>query len=334
MKSNFDHLNSYAMGLVNAAPETRVRSILQPRLIEHPAVRRIREWVDRNIAGPRSVRPPCLMISADAGGGKTSTLLHLQRCHPDHTTPGGNKTIRPIIQCDIEPNPEIPSLQQTLLTRLGSPLLELRSKALRNDLIGRYLAELDTQVILFDEFQHILHLSPRWQRVVVDWVKWISTSAHVHIICAGARGVERLVQHDSQLSSRFPVTELPKWVVGKTFGSFLQAYERSLPLLRPSRLWELSMQKAMLEESRGLNTAAGITDAVVRIIREAAIAAVSSGREQITRDLLEAWRNPVPLPGAAEPDVTAQVFMEPHESDQQQLALVFQDSRTERHWPN
>jgi hypothetical protein len=325
--NTYDHLDSYAKSLVNAAPPERVRSILKPRFIEHPTVQRIRQWVDRRLQGPRSVRPPCLLIAADSGAGKTSTLLHLQRCHPDRMSPEGGKTIRTIVRCDIEPYPEIQSMQQILLTCLGAPPIELRTKDQRNDLIGRYLKELETQVVLFDELQHVLHLSLRWQAIAMDWIKWISTHARVHVVCAGVQGVERLVRNDPQLSSRFPVTKLPRWSEGRVFGTFLEAYERSLPLQRPSRLWEFPLQRALLEESQALHTAAGVTDGVVRIIQEAGVAAVRTGREQITRDLLPAWRDPAHLPGhnergAAESEVLS---TDDGEGNENQLSLCFQE---------
>lgn len=316
------HLDRNAKALINASAADRARTILKPRLIEHPAVRTIREWVDRRIQGPRSVRPPCLLISADAGAGKTSTLLHLQRCHPDRMSPGGSKMIRPIVRCDIEPHPEIPSLQQTLLTRLGAPLLDLRSTAMRNDLIGRYLSETETQIVLFDDFQHILHLSPRWRAIAMDWIKWVSSSARVHVVGAGVLGVERLVQNDAQLSSRFPVVNIPRWIEGQSFGSFLQAYERSLPLQRPSHLWELSMQRAVLQESRALHTAVGVTDGIVRIIQEAGVAAIVTGGERITRELLPAWRESIRLPGMPERASSEISVLNATDATENQLSLL------------
>lgn len=325
--NTYAHLDSYAKSLVNADPAERVRSILKPRFIEHPAVRRIRDWVDRRIQGPRSVRPPCLLIAADSGAGKTSTLLHVQRCHPDRMNMESGKTVRTIVRCDIEPYPEIQSMQQILLTCLGAPPIELRTKDQRNDLIGRYLKDLETLVVLFDELQHVLHLSPRWQAIVMDWIKWISTHARVHVVCAGVQGVERLLQNDPQLSSRFPVTKLPRWSEGQSFGAFLQAYERSLPLQRPSRLWEFPMQRALLEESRSLHTAAGVTDGIVRIIQEACVAAVRTGREQVSRDLLCAWREPSRLPGQPERgEVESEVLLADYtEGSESQLSLSFQN---------
>jgi Bacterial TniB protein len=119
MPNSYTHLDNYANSLVHASPGERVQSIYKSRFIEYPTVRRIREWVDRRIQSPRCVRPPCLLIAADEGAGKTSILLHLQRCHPDRLSSQGGKTVRPIVRCDIEPHPEVPTLHQTLLTQLG-----------------------------------------------------------------------------------------------------------------------------------------------------------------------------------------------------------------------
>lgn len=321
MTTEFSHLCQYAIDLLDSPPQQRIYNIRQSRFIEYGAARCIREWADRMIGGPRSVRPACLMISADAGAGKTSILLHLQRCYPDATEPQSRVPHRPIVQCDVEPEPEIASVQQTLLTRLGAPLLELRTGRLRNDLIGRYLKELQTRVVIFDEAQHLLHVPPRRQSVLMDWIKWVSTSARVHVICAGVCGIELLTQTDPQLSSRFQVVHLPRWTPGPALGAFLKTYEQSLPLRRASRLWDVKMQRALVEESRGLHTATGVTDGIVRIIQEAAIAAIMTGREQIDRELLQAWREPAPVPT----DPKEGVGRTRQRVDRMQMVLPLQD---------
>lgn len=55
------------------------------------------------------------------------------------------------------------------------------------------------------------------------------------------------------------------------------------------------MQRALLEQTQEMQ-AAGVTDAIVRIFQEAAIAVVVSGRELITRDLLSACHESTRLP--------------------------------------
>lgn len=296
MNDQYSHLSQDVRGLLDLPIAERIHHIRKSRYIEYEEARRVREWADRMILGPRTVRPPCLMIAADSDAGKTSILLKLQRCYPDQSDPQSALPHRTIVMCDVEPRPEIDSLQQTLLTCLGAPLLELRTRRLRNDLIGRYLRELHTRIVIFDELQHLEHQRPRERKVLMDWIKWISTSAHVHVICAGVRGIELLTQLDPQLSTRFQVLHLPRWTPGAACGAFLQAYEHWLPLRRPSRLWDLQMQRTLIEESRGMQSAPGITGGIVRIIQEAAIAAIASGREQIDRELLQAWRDPVPVP--------------------------------------
>jgi hypothetical protein len=75
------------------------------------------------------------------------------------------------------------------------------------------------------------------------------------------------------------------------FGQFLTAFERSLPLRFASKLGSTEMQEALLKESALKERLPGITHGIKQVIEYAAIAAIHSGREQITMPLLSSWRD-------------------------------------------
>ena len=291
MTNQYKHLSQYAVDLLDSTPQERIHSIRQGRFIEYGAVRQILSWVERRMDAPRTERSRYLIISAEAGAGKTSILEYLQRCFSDAPDQSG-PPYRPIIRCCIGPQPGIGSLQRTLLEGLGDLTPEWRQSSHRNACIKRRLQDLQTRILCFDEAEHLLNMPPHHRSALQDWIRWVSNDAQVDVIYAGAHAVEFLAPGDPYLINRVDLVELPRWTVGADLGSFLRAFERSLPLRRPSRLWGLPMQRALINESRGLHTGGGITYGIVQIIEAAAITAIATKREQIDRALLGVWREP------------------------------------------
>jgi hypothetical protein len=183
------------------------------------------------------------------------------------------------------------SLQVGLLTELGVPPVTLRRRDLRNDLIKRYLSEFGVELVLFDEVQHVLALSLRERMLELDWMKWISTAGKASVVLSAAMtSGRRLIEHDPQLLTRFTEISIPRFAAGTALAQFLLTLERSLPLRRASGLSEHSMQQAILEETEAMQGRPGLTDGVVKVVQEAAVAAVRVGTERIAVSELSAWR--------------------------------------------
>ncbi len=98
------------------------------------------------------------------------------------------------------------------------------------------------------------------------------------------------MREEGQLETRFRIAYLPRWSVGPVFAQFLSAFERSLPLKRHSGLAAPDMQQALLDESGVMQRIPGITHGIKQVVEYAAIEAIRKGVEQITVDLLSAWR--------------------------------------------
>jgi hypothetical protein len=109
-------------------------------------------------------------------------------------------------------------------------------------------------------------------------------------VCCGIPGSEEIVLRERQLQTRFTVMRLARWTSGPAFGQFLQAYEKSLPLKRPSGLGSAEMQEAILREARVKQLVNGVTHGIKQVVEYAAIAAIREGEERITTKLLTTWR--------------------------------------------
>jgi hypothetical protein len=88
------------------------------------------------------------------------------------------------------------------------------------------------------------------------------------------------------MASRYPIVRLPRWTAGQDLVAFLQAYERACPLRLASRLSDLQLMRALLDETDG------ITDSIVRSLQAAALVAIREGTERIIPEYLCWWRDP------------------------------------------
>ncbi|HXQ23961.1 MAG TPA: TniB family NTP-binding protein [Candidatus Acidoferrales bacterium] len=292
MTAQLLHLSPETRLVAAANNRTRISYIRRDRFIDHagvqPAKTRILSLLDR----PRTVRPQCILLASEAGSGKTALLRHLQRLYPDVDDRESQRVIRRVIYCEVEPAPTPLTLQVGLLTELGVPPVPLRRRDLRNDLIRRYLSEFGVELVLFDEVQHVLALSLRERMLELDWMKWISTAGKASVVLSAAMASgRRLIEHDPQLLTRFSEISIPRFAAGPALGQFLLTLERSLPLRRASGLSERSMQQAILGETDAMQGRPGLTDGVVKVVQEAAVAAVRRGTERIALPELSAWRD-------------------------------------------
>jgi energy-coupling factor transporter ATP-binding protein EcfA2 len=291
-RTAFEHLSFDTRPLADADEVTRVDYIRRDRFIEHLGVRPAKARLLGLLSRPRTVRPQCVLLASEAGSGKTALLRHLQRLYPDREERDSGRIVRAVVYSEVEPAPSIRGLQSALLTELGAPGVDIRHREWRNDLIKRYLSEFAVELVLFDEVQHLQAISRRERILLLDWMKWVSTAGKASVVLSAAiADGRRLIEHDAQLLTRFSEVSIARFRTGAAFGQFLLTLERSMPLRRASGLAQESMQRAILDESEAMQTLRGLTDGVVKVVQEAAVAAVTSGTERIELRLLAAWRD-------------------------------------------
>jgi len=239
-----------------------------------------------------------MALVADSGAGKSTLLQNFELSQ----RPTQHAVRRKIVYCYVDPFQDLRGIRAALLNALGVPY-DPACRWQRNDpqhLVQTALAELGVRMVIFDEVNHLRNLPTKLEFAAWDYFKWISSVLRTSVVCAGISGFENAIRSDGQLATRFRIVQLPRWRVGPHFQVFLTAFERSLPLRRPTGLGRLDMQRAILHESGLLQQIPGVTQGVKLVIEHAAIAALRSGEERISLELLQAWREDLqPLEEAA-----------------------------------
>jgi hypothetical protein len=256
MSPKYEHVDKPTRKLLAASAKIRIRHIQKDRFIPSRAIQSVLDLVDSFVTRPASIRPRCLALVGEAGSGKSTLMEEIDRRYRR----GGESCSKLVAYCTLDPYPDVRVSQRALLTSLdvprAVPLFQPRLNG--DDLIRRSLHELGTRLVIFDEALHLSNLDRSARALVWDWIKWVSTANRVSVVCAGIPGFEQTILQEPQLQTRFQIIRLPRWSPGPAFAQFLTAYERSLPLRRPSALHTPAMQEALLRESALGQGVAGI----------------------------------------------------------------------------
>jgi hypothetical protein len=154
------------------------------------------------------------------------------------------------------------------------------------------LAALETKIVMIDEFPNIMHAED--PNAMVTWLRSLSNRIKRPIIIAGDDRIF-VPLREYQMHSRFPFTfDLPVWSDTAELQMLLNAWQRMLPLRRPSDLTSTPMRRKILSES------GGALGSIAKCLTYAAVAAIRLGSERIEKEHLEWWRDP---PLITDPDV-------------------------------
>lgn len=162
------HLDPRMHSLAHADEPTRIRLLDKDLFIEHDYSRHLSSMLAELITGPRQTRMPCLLITGDAGMGKTAQLHRFQRQFPDSLESASAILQRPIVMANVPPEPTRVTLTFALLEALRAPIIANHRSVDKAAVIRRLLAAHRTRVVVFDEVQHLCYSRRRDRLVVLE----------------------------------------------------------------------------------------------------------------------------------------------------------------------
>jgi len=260
---------------------TRIQSLLRDRWIDYPRATQALDQLEKLLATPRRERMPCLLLHGDSNIGKTQIIAKFRRQHPDEFDERRGVEVRPIISMQMPPTPDQHRFYSALLFELGAPHNAAASLAVLERLARDLLRRMTPSMLIVDEVHHLLAGTYREQRAALNLLKFLANDLRASIVLVGTDDAVIALQSDTQMVSRFTPFEIPRWRESDAFRRLLSAFERILPLRRPSDLARREIVQYVLAASEGL------TGEVSRILNAAAELAIRDGNESIDLHHLE-----------------------------------------------
>lgn len=289
----FEHLHPKARALVNLPVEDRIIARWERLWIKHHAADQIISQLDQYLLMPRSPRPRNLLIYGESGVGKSTILKHWEtRVREDNARKAeaedldrlGEWAVLPVIRIQTPPGGDEVRLYNNILIEFGMRVSSSVSPAQKELMVRRLMAQCRVKVLMMDELHNVLsgRFDKRLHFNVV--IKNLTNETGVPIVAAGTASVDQAFHKEDQLHKRFRRIELKRMQRGDEWRKILRAYEKLIPLRRPSELTETSLSERLYTLS------SGIIGELSNLLYDSAIAAIRSGEERITEALIKSLR--------------------------------------------
>jgi type II secretory pathway predicted ATPase ExeA len=261
--------------------DARIATMQRDRWIDYSRAGAVLDRLERLLATPERDRMPCLLLHGESNIGKTQIVRKFVRDHPSNFDEQRGVEKRQIISMQMPSVPDQKRFYGALLFQIGAPHNPKSGVSVLEGLARALLHAIKPRMLIVDEAHHLLAGNYREQRASMNLITYLANDLQMSVVLVGTSDAVVALQTDAQMSSRFTPMELPRWSESEEFRKFLHAFERLLPIRRPSSLAQRELVQFVLAATGGL------TGAVAELLVRAAELAVRDRSEQITLPSLE-----------------------------------------------
>jgi hypothetical protein len=253
----------------------RAEYVLNDIVVQHPNVARAYNYIDYQLFGPRRSRAKGLLLSGPVGSGKTTFGKLIKRSF--QLSPNDYS----VMMISLSGTRDMRGVYGRILESLNGPVSSHQRTPDRELAVMRLFREIKCRLLILDEVQDVVENTVREQRRTLHAVKFLMNEFGLPIVALGTENGARAFLSDPHLDARFEPHQLPTWKADNDLLDFLRAIEGELPLREPSSLCTTGVVEFLASQSKGM------LDAIMTLIRNAAIHAMMSGEERITIRTLE-----------------------------------------------
>ncbi|RLV60489.1 hypothetical protein D5018_06770 [Parashewanella curva] len=204
------------------------------------------------------VPPKCMLLTGETGVGKTFFIEQYLESHPsyDVSCDDGEKTIVPVLYCQLPKAKHPKPVVSQLLSKLGDPLKRPKGdvRELTQSLVY-LLKEVKTELIIVDEVQHAIETTNKNViQEIGEWFKILINESRIPIVLVGVPWAKPVIDVNAQLRRRVRYHfELSNYTLKNfnKFQMFLQNVQKKLPLNVYRTLWEVEMAFRLFAASHG-----------------------------------------------------------------------------------
>jgi len=273
----YPHLHPSAALLVTASNSEKAAHILKHRWIRYPAMTYFHEQAQWMILEPRQSRARGIICCARPGNGKSSLAdwIASQYCASDD----GKRACA--VKVSLEGCPDARTMYGRIMDELGSPARVSHRLGDRENIVIRLLRAASCRLLLLDEVQDLALGTRREQQKSMEGIKFVMNRLRMPVLAFGTDEAGTAFMADAHLAARFTQTNLPLWNCDEILRNFVATYETCLPFERPSDLSDVPKLELLAR------TSAGVLDLIVKRIQNAALLALSEGRDCIDLNVLD-----------------------------------------------
>lgn len=266
----------------------RLKQCWESIFIQTPYSKEAFKALKARAEAPPSTKPRGLVITGEADSGKSRTLKQFCDENPSSIDEESEYARFPALYMLAPDQPNRVVIYKDILSQIGQPLLyaakevDLRMHAItmmRNCKVG---------TIMIDELHDITR-----QRLMTDqahefmkFIKGLANATGRPFVVGGVPVILEIVASDRQIETRFDDVITMNALTLKEFAIAALAFEKKLPLRKPSKFKEDdSIIRALYTESNGY------IGRLSYLLHDACEIAIESGEEQITLDILRKVQN-------------------------------------------
>ena len=279
--STVAHLTTEAAAFLDSPPAERIFEIRRDHWVGYPRAKEALLHLEDLLNHPRTLGLNNLLLVGPSGIGKTTIIHRFVAQNPIQNDVDGHP-IRPVLLLNMPVEPSEGRFWSAVLRALNVSYRETDKPQTKMTQALEVLRMVQCRMVIVDEIHNVLTGGPKQQRAFLTLLKELDNALQAALVCVGTNDAVMALATDSQTDRRFVSFGLRKLPAGKAFQAFVATYERRLPLAKPSGLGSRELATAIY---RGSNN--GLISDATRIMREAAVAAVRSGEEQITLRTIE-----------------------------------------------
>lgn len=274
-----EHLLPEVAAVLDQPDVDRIEFCKKDRWVNYSSAKRVLDEMDDLRTYPKNLRPNNILIVARSGNGKSSILEYFTNRHPVLTTENGSP-IMPVLRIEMPESPDESEFWSLILWVLGITHRESDRAAHKKRQAKSAIIYAGVRLLVIDELNNVTQAG-REASFLLAAIRNLSNELRLPIVAAGTQQAINALNLDPQLKDRFEPIGLARWLLNREYLQFLASYEKLLPLSKASNL-------ASKEIAPVLYGLAGDTiGRTVKLLRRAATAAIESGTEQITADLLK-----------------------------------------------
>lgn len=267
----------------NLEIETRINELKSPLWIGYARAVEIREQMERLFTHPPSHRMPNMAIIGHSNNGKTMILenfLRRKKAEQLRDQKPNDPPQLPVFHFQAPPEADELRLYRRMLSVLFADTAISERERVDSMIrkVGVILKNLQTRMIMIDEFGFLQAGTPAKQRRVLNSLKFLGNELRIPIVVAAVPEALNLLQSDEQVENRFEPVFLPRWKKGEDFTRLLVSMECALNLHNPSQLYQSVLAQRILDESDG------IIGNMISLLQRLGEKAIRSGSEQITEE--------------------------------------------------